>query len=283
MNNREKLADLGASQDTEIITYHQERIRLLLDSPGGYGIRFQFLGIPMNENEQFAFFVTRRDEFNYAVDRNTRELARVSAKLDELQDAQDYAVQTIGALAGISGYDAGPPPTRADHSFTGPIEAENSVPKLSASLSPELVSAFHRFVCADLPAPMVGRFRTKKVWLATRRGEQRDAPVAPEQISAEIEALCADWNAAFQSTAEGLVRHKIEKMAQFHVRFLRIHPFLDGNGRTARALLVQQALDLFGRADITLLEKGASYYQALTNADDGSLDPLMRLIRPVVT
>ena len=42
-----------------------------------------------------------------------------------------------------------------------------------------------------------------------------------------------------------------------------IHPFLDGNGRPGGAVFMQQCLDLFGRADMSLLDRGAGYYHAL--------------------
>jgi hypothetical protein len=36
--------------------FYRERIRHLLDTPAGLGLRFQYLGIPLSEAEQVAFF-----------------------------------------------------------------------------------------------------------------------------------------------------------------------------------------------------------------------------------
>ena len=36
--------------------FYRERLRILLDSPEGLGLRFQYLGIPLSEAEQAAFF-----------------------------------------------------------------------------------------------------------------------------------------------------------------------------------------------------------------------------------
>jgi Fic family protein len=74
----------------------------------------------------------------------------------------------------------------------------------------------------------------------------------------------------------------IQAIARFHYEFLKIHPFLDGNGRTARALLLQQCLDLFGRANLSRLDRGASYNSALIAANGGDLVPLIDVIRPVL-
>jgi hypothetical protein len=51
---------------------------------------------------------------------------------------------------------------------------------------------------------------------------------------------------------------------------------MDGNGRVSRAIMMQQCLDLFGKADMTLMNKGAEYYAALEAADGGDFAPLGR-------
>lgn len=76
--------------------------------------------------------------------------------------------------------------------------------------------------------------------------------------------------------------HRLTGLAEFHARLLVIHPFFDGNGRTARAILMQIYLDLFGRADMSVMDKGAKYYAALTRADDGDMRDLAAIIRRVI-
>jgi Fic family protein len=75
---------------------------------------------------------------------------------------------------------------------------------------------------------------------------------------------------------------KLTAIAKFHASFLLVHPFFDGNGRVARAILMQQCLDLFGRANMALMNKGADYYVSLQRADSGNYKPLVALIYPVV-
>ena len=74
---------------------------------------------------------------------------------------------------------------------------------------------------------------------------------------------------------------KLEALAKFHAKFLLIHP-LYGSGRVARSILMQQCLDLFGKADMALMNKGAAYYAALQAADRDDFGPLIALITPVV-
>jgi len=71
-------------------------------------------------------------------------------------------------------------------------------------------------------------------------------------------------------------------IAKFHAEFLRIHPFADGNGRTARSLLVQQCIDLLGQVDAGLLDNGISYQDAVRRAIKGDLTRLIRVIERAI-
>jgi len=74
---------------------------------------------------------------------------------------------------------------------------------------------------------------------AQNRGKYRDVPVKisgaldippdPLQIPIKISRLLQSY--AYDQ------RHPIEKIADFHILFERIHPFIDGNGRTGRLVM----------------------------------------------
>jgi fido (protein-threonine AMPylation protein) len=94
----------------------------------------------------------------------------------------------------------------------------------------------------------------------------------PEQVASEIDQLLK-----FYGELEKSPVHPIVKAAWFHHRFVRIHPFVDGNGRVARALtllVLEQhryaplVVDRFHRAD---------YLEALNAANLGDLVPLTKL------
>ena len=115
--------------------------------------------------------------------------------------------------------------------------------------------------------------------LGTKYGRYRSAyycPIARLQgvdlclvngakVDSELENLL-DW---YHNKSEGL--HPIIRAAIFHAEFIRIHPFADGNGRTAR-LLSNYELVKNGYPTITIKAKNRDEYcaainQAITSGD----------------
>lgn len=77
----------------------------------------------------------------------------------------------------------------------------------------------------------VGRYKTAPNNVRTSTGETFYY-TPPEQVDAEMSDLI-DW----YRDSEGRNEHPIVVAATFHYRFVRIHPFDDGNGRMARLLM----------------------------------------------
>lgn len=70
----------------------------------------------------------------------------------------------------------------------------------------------------------------------------------------------------------------VELASRFHHRFVWIHPFFDGNGRTAR-LLMNLLLMKFGYPPAIILKNNRSqYYRALNRANEGHYDAFILLI-----
>ena len=66
--------------------------------------------------------------------------------------------------------------------------------------------------------------------------------------------------------------------AEFHYKFIRIHPFDDGNGRTAR-ILMNFILMKFGYPPVIIkTEDKANYFAALQMADAGNIEVFINYI-----
>ena len=91
--------------------------------------------------------------------------------------------------------------------------------------------------------------------LANEVGEQET--VAPKNVHRAMKALLSDYNALPHVTFDDIL--------DFHVRFERIHPFQDGNGRVGRLLLFWQCLQSAQVPFVITEELRLFYYRGLQN------------------
>ncbi|WP_283138480.1 Fic family protein [Rhizohabitans arisaemae] len=92
----------------------------------------------------------------------------------------------------------------------------------------------------------------------------------PEHVQSQMESLLE-----FHGETEDA--HPVVRAAWIHHRFIRIHPFEDGNGRVARALTLLVLLRAGYAPLVVDRSQRASYIEALDAANDGDLGPLIRL------
>ena len=118
-----------------------------------------------------------------------------------------------------------------------------------APLSEKVIKQVHFLVLADKRQDR-GVYRRLPVRIL---GAQHE-PVQPYLIQPKMEELLFNYGVD-QS-------HIVTKLARFHIEFERIHPFIDGNGRTGR-LLVNLELMKAGYPPIDIKFKDRlAYYQA---------------------
>lgn len=119
----------------------------------------------------------------------------------------------------------------------------------------------------------VGTYKTAPNHVLTKTGEIfRFATV--EETPAKMHELM-DW---LHEKQANLDTEPVLLAAEFHYRFIRIHPFDDGNGRTAR-LLMNFILMQYGYPPVIIkTEDKENYFNVLRLADAGNIEPFVNYI-----
>ena len=107
------------------------------------------------------------------------------------------------------------------------------IDKAEEPLSEELVKALHGILKS-------GTSDSRKDWFAV--GDYKRLPnevgceetCEPERVHDSMQRLIEDYNAKES--------HTLEHILDFHVRFEKIHPFQDGNGRVGRLVMFKECL-----------------------------------------
>ena len=95
------------------------------------------------------------------------------------------------------------------------------------AITPFHVRQIHKLVLTRIDDENAGQYRTLPVRIAGASHQPPDAWEVPLQM--------AEWGDWLQGPA--LTLHPIERAALTHHRLAAIHPFIDGNGRTARLVI----------------------------------------------
>ena len=259
---RTNLSKLAQPYDTEI--YHLERIRSLLDSPMGYGLRLEYLRKPMVEEEQVGFFSTIQ-----------KDMVKRFDTLDE--EVHTVKMQTQAILQ----YLVDAPSSLAQNTEKQPLA---TVEQPTSLLSVGHLMWIHKLITesTSLPKDVRGSFREVAIWIGPSGagiGEAVFLPSNPNDIGSEIEELLLGWRSRYPSLMQSSYAEIIKELTSFHYRFVSIHPFLDGNGRVARSILQQQGLELLERSlNSNFVSGSESYFDALQVANSGDIGRLSDFI-----
>ncbi|MFD5013790.1 Fic family protein [Streptomyces chartreusis] len=243
VGERAKLLALGGPHD-EI--FNVERMRAALDDPRGYGLRLEFLRIPMSPEEQVAFFNTDQQDRIQRLLRDGLKDEEVAARLPTVARLDSSLIKLLhGAM------------------FENYCLSEGS---------------------SDFVVPRVrgGRIRAMQTYVvdAEGEGELLHVGLPPEQLEDALASLFGRWRHAYAEAVGADREVVLRTLAWFHHGFVSIMPFPDGNGRVARLILDQAAFELCRRgvaADLTT--DRPAYFAALRAADAGDLNPLVERLR----
>ena len=143
-------------------------------------------------------------------------------------------------------------------------------------MTPAAILAIHAALMHDQPSAEPGAFRNEPVWIGGSGAYPHGAQFIPphhERIHGGIQDLCA----FIGRTDVPLIAH----IAVAHAQFETIHPFVDGNGRTGRALVHAMLRHSRTTTRTTvpisagLLTDTDAYFSALTAYRGGDPDPIV--------
>ncbi|MEA3304963.1 MAG: Fic family protein [Patescibacteria group bacterium] len=120
-------------------------------------------------------------------------------------------------------------------------------------ISEQLISDIHNLVLRNIDDENAGRYRKITVGIS---GDDF-VPTDPSNISQELQKLLS-W---YRDSKHSL--HSVELACQFHYRFVKIHPFIDGNGRTVRVLINLILMQVGYPMIIIPVVRRAEYIQSL--------------------
>lgn len=123
-------------------------------------------------------------------------------------------------------------------------------------LSEWAIKALHQLVLKNVDDDNAGRYRTLNVLIAGAEHRPPDALLVTNQMQAFM-----TW---YNTIAQTL--HPIERAARVHADFVKIHPFIDGNGRTSRLLMNLELLKSGFPVALIRVEDRLAYYEALDKA-----------------
>jgi len=244
----------------ESTIYHGEKVIGVLDSPKGYGVRLEYLGIELTKEEQISFLNSHIDlKENYE---------EIKTSLDDIRKVTNRLVGTIEDRdIGIAGTLS-----------TLPVSGV----KLSSRISTEDLFALHLACLYENRGSgtlAIEGFRKVQIWIGIAGSSLDNAdfvPPAAENIPSLINKLLNWWREKYMDVLYAESDVKISAIAEFHERFLSIHPFLDGNGRLVRVISSLQYRDLLGEEIIfENIENVSDYYKALQTARKGDIQELV--------
>lgn len=131
------------------------------------------------------------------------------------------------------------------------------------------IKSLHQLVLKNIDADNAGRYRQQNVMIAGAEHRPPDALLVPEQMQALIL-----WH-----QQKGQQLHPVERAARVHGELVKIHPFVDGNGRTARLLMNLELMKAGLPATVIQVGQRLAYYEALDQAHcSGDYQDFIRLL-----
>lgn len=145
--------------------------------------------------------------------------------------------------------------------------------KENEPLSEWQIKSIHQLILKNIDDNHAGVYRKTNVFISGADHVPPDALHVNREMNNFI-----NW---YQKEKEAL--HPVELAARVHVDFVKIHPFVDGNGRTSRLLMNLELMKNGFPPVILPVEKRLEYYETLDLAHTkNDYEPFLALISNIV-
>ncbi|MRM85974.1 Fic family protein [Riemerella anatipestifer] len=165
--------------------------------------------------------------------------------------------------------------TLAEHleaiNHTHAIDFIKDISKRNEPITERVINEIHALILAGIDNTNAGKYRTVQVMISGAK----HTPPPPYEVVHQMAEMMRFYN----ENKDHL--HPIELSAEMHERLVTIHPYIDGNGRTARLLM--NLILLQSGYPIAILkgdtESRLRYYNALEVAQvEGDKTPFIDLV-----
>lgn len=140
-------------------------------------------------------------------------------------------------------------------------------------LSEFSIKQIHSLILKNIDDENKGKYRTTNVIIS---GAEHKPPQSFE-VQSKMEEFIKNYNEKINKL------HPIELASFVHIEFVKIHPFVDGNGRTSRLLMNLELIKAGFPPVVIELEDRLEYYKALDiGHTENDYKPFLELMKKVV-
>ncbi|MDX4060431.1 Fic family protein [Aliarcobacter skirrowii] len=140
-------------------------------------------------------------------------------------------------------------------------------------LSEFSIKQIHSLILKNIDDENKGKYRTNNVIIS---GAEHKPPQSFE-VQSKMEEFIKNYNEKINKL------HPIELASFVHIEFVKIHPFVDGNGRTSRLLMNLELIKAGFPPVVIELEDRLEYYKSLDTAHTSNdYEPFLKLMKKVV-
>ena len=200
-------------------------------------------------------FEAIRIELTYqsnAIEGNTLSLRETQQIIEGRSPGADWSLREI--------YEA------RNHDRALRLVERSAAARPTATLTENDLLAVHAEVLADIDINAAGRFRSERVLIAGTGF----VPPGSHKFDLLIPAMV--------NLANRTGIHSVLQAAELHYNLVAIHPFSDGNGRTARLMMNHHLLKNGYALAIIRVSERHEYLAALDEANHGRIEPFARCI-----